>query len=154
MDQDVGGERWLCPLHRVPTNHATLENTSPLVKMFQSVRCATSVATSPLEPTAIYRGQTTSQTKPSSAILFSSVQIQPSSTISILHQVMQPKWISVQIHDNAVIGGGCTVSWRTHWRRSSAWRRFRSDETLPDREVWAGNPAQFLMTREEYDVKR
>jgi len=43
----------------------------------------------------------------------------------------------ITIHKGAVIGGGSVVI-----------------RDIPSNEVWAGNPAKFLMTREEYDKKR
>ena len=91
-------------------------------------------------------------------IIGNHVFIGPNSTI--LNDKYPPsgdatKWISVQIHDNAVIGGGCTVLPGAHIGEGAVLGGGSVlTKPLPDREVWAGNPAQFLMTREEYDVKR
>mgnify|MGYP001162169950 FL=1 len=64
-------------------------------------------------------------------------------------------WIPVVIEDGAVIGGGATVI---------AGCIVGSDAVLgagsvltkniPNNEVWAGNPAKFLMSREQYNSKR
>ena len=41
------------------------------------------------------------------------------------------------IGENAILGSGSVLT-----------------KNLPDDEVWAGNPARFLMTRKEYEEKR
>ncbi|CAI8393555.1 MAG: dTDP-3-amino-3,6-dideoxy-alpha-D-galactopyranose 3-N-acetyltransferase [Candidatus Poseidoniaceae archaeon] len=91
-------------------------------------------------------------------IIGNSVFIGPNSTI--LNDKYPPsgdvtKWIPVQIHDKAVIGGGCTILPGAHIGKSAVLGGGSVlARPLPDGEVWVGNPAQFLMTREEYDKKR
>lgn len=91
-------------------------------------------------------------------IIGNSVFIGPNSTI--LNDKYPPsggatKWVPVQIHDNAVIGGGCTILPGAHiGERAVLGGGSVLTKPIPDGEVWAGNPAQFLMTREEYEDKR
>jgi len=64
-------------------------------------------------------------------------------------------WSPVKIEDNAVIGGGatviagCTVGNLAVLGAGSVLTR-----DVPAGEVWAGNPAKFMMSREQYDSKR
>ena len=91
-------------------------------------------------------------------IIGSFVFIGPHSTI--LNDKYPPsgdinKWAPVRIHNNAVIGGGCTILPGAHIGEGSVLGGGSVlTKPLPDGEVWAGNPAQFLMSREEYDDKR
>ena len=91
-------------------------------------------------------------------IIGSFVFIGPHSTI--LNDKYPPsgdinKWAPVRIHNNAVIGGGCTILPGAHIGEGSVLGGGSVlTKPLPDGEVWAGNPAQFLMSREEYDNKR
>ena len=87
-----------------------------------------------------------------------SVFIGPNSTI--LNDKYPPsgnanKWIPVEVHNNAVIGGGCTLLPGANLGESSVLGGGSVlTSPIPAGEVWAGNPARFLMTREEYDNKR
>jgi UDP-2-acetamido-3-amino-2,3-dideoxy-glucuronate N-acetyltransferase len=65
------------------------------------------------------------------------------------------KWIPVEVHNNAVIGGGCTLLPGANLGEGSVLGGGSVlTRSIPAGEVWAGNPARFLMTREEYDNKR
>ena len=87
----------------------------------------------------------------------SSVFIGPNSTI--LNDKYPPsgdpsKWMAVQIEDNAVIGGGCTILPGANVGDSAVLGGGSVlTKPLPSGEVWVGNPARFLMTRTEYDAK-
>ena len=64
-------------------------------------------------------------------------------------------WSPVKIQDNAVIGGGatviagCIVGIDAVLGAGSVLTR-----DIPAGEVWAGNPAKFMMSRKQYDSKR
>ena len=64
-------------------------------------------------------------------------------------------WQPVTVNDGAVIGGGstivpgCNVGVNAVLGAGAVLTKH-----LPDDEVWAGNPARFLMTRAEYESKR
>ena len=65
------------------------------------------------------------------------------------------KWQPVSIGDDAVIGGNATViPGNDVGPRSVLAAGAVLTKTLPEGEVWGGNPAVFLMTRDEYDAKR
>lgn len=87
-----------------------------------------------------------------------SVFIGPNSTI--LNDKYPPsgnaeKWSPVEVHNNAVVGGGCTLLPGANLGESSVLGGGSVlTKPIPAGEVWAGNPARFLMTREEYDNKR
>ena len=110
---------WPCPLHRVPTNHATLENTQRRRECFDRFdvhigRNVTIGANSNIQGSNYIADKT---------IIGNSVFIGPNSTI--LNDKYPPsgdatKWIPVHIHDHAVIGGDALCYRRSHWRRSSA----------------------------------
>ena len=65
------------------------------------------------------------------------------------------KWKPVTVEEGAVIGGhatvvpGCTVG-----RNSVLAAGAVLTKDLPPNEVWAGNPATFLMSREAYEQRR
>ena len=65
------------------------------------------------------------------------------------------QWQPVHIQNGAVIGGGatviagCSVGQNAVLGAGSTLTR-----NLPDNEVWAGNPAVFLMMRNTYDEKQ
>ena len=65
------------------------------------------------------------------------------------------QWQPAHIHDGAVIGGGatiiagCSVGQNAVLGAGSTLTR-----NIPDNEVWAGNPAVFLMMRNTYDEKQ
>jgi UDP-2-acetamido-3-amino-2,3-dideoxy-glucuronate N-acetyltransferase len=91
-------------------------------------------------------------------IIGASVFIGPNSTI--LNDKYPPsgnaeKWSPVEVHNNAVVGGGCTLLPGANLGESSVLGGGSVlTKPIPAGEVWAGNPARFLMTREEYDNKR
>ena len=86
-----------------------------------------------------------------------SVFIGPNSTI--LNDKYPPsgdvsKWSPVEIGSNAVIGGGCTLLPGAHVGNESVLGGGSVlTKPLPSGEVWAGNPAKFLMTRQEYNLR-
>ncbi|CAI8282725.1 MAG: N-acetyltransferase [Euryarchaeota archaeon] len=90
-------------------------------------------------------------------VIGSTVFIGPNSTI--LNDKYPPsgdasKWYPVRIETNAIIGGGCTILPGAHVGESAVLGGGSVlTEPLPSSEVWVGNPARFLMTREEYDIK-
>lgn len=64
-------------------------------------------------------------------------------------------WRPVEIGNNAVIGGGATVVAGCiigNMAVLGAGSVLTKD--IPDGEVWAGNPAKFMMSREQYNSKR
>ena len=66
----------------------------------------------------------------------------------------QSKWQPVHIGENAIIGGGCTILPGANvGSRAVLGGGSVLTKPLPDGEVWVGNPAQYLMTREEYDTR-
>ena len=87
-----------------------------------------------------------------------SVFIGPNSTI--LNDKYPPsgnaeKWIPVEVQNHAVVGGGCTLLPGANLGEGSVLGGGSVlTKPIPSGEVWAGNPARFLMTREEYDNKR
>ena len=90
-------------------------------------------------------------------IIGTMVFIGPNSTI--LNDKYPPsgdasKWMPVHIQNDAVVGGGCTIlPGASLGERSVLGGGSVLTKPVPAGEVWAGNPAQFLMTREEYDKK-
>ena len=87
-----------------------------------------------------------------------SVFIGPNSTI--LNDKYPPsgnaeKWIPVEVQNHAVVGGGCTLLPGANLGEGSVLGGGSVlTKPIPAGEVWAGNPARFLMTREEYDNTR
>jgi len=64
-------------------------------------------------------------------------------------------WQPITVSDGAVIGGGCTIIPGCNIGVNAVLAAGAVlTKSLPDNEVWAGNPATFLMTREEYEAKR
>jgi UDP-2-acetamido-3-amino-2,3-dideoxy-glucuronate N-acetyltransferase len=64
------------------------------------------------------------------------------------------KWQPVVVKSGAVIGGGATVLPGVVVGVSAVLAAGSTlTKHLPDNEVWAGNPATFLMTRPEYEQK-
>ena len=64
------------------------------------------------------------------------------------------RWSPVTIHNNAVVGGGCTILPGANVGEAAVLGGGSVlTKPLPPGEVWAGNPAKFLMKREEYDAK-
>ena len=86
-----------------------------------------------------------------------SVFIAPNSTI--LNDRYPPsgdatRWSPVTIHNNAIVGGGCTILPGADVGEAAVLGGGSVlTKPLPPGEVWAGNPAKFLMKREEYDAK-
>jgi acetyltransferase-like isoleucine patch superfamily enzyme len=59
------------------------------------------------------------------------------------------------VGDNAVIGGGATVVPGCDIGENAVLGAGSVlTKSLPNDEVWAGNPAKYLMSRQEYDAKR
>ena len=91
-------------------------------------------------------------------IVGSDVFIGPNSTI--LNDKYPPsrsknKWKPVQIHNDAIIGGGCTILPGAHLGTGAVLGGGSVlTKPIPAGEVWAGNPAEFQMTREAYNTKR
>lgn len=64
------------------------------------------------------------------------------------------QWQPVIVHSNAVIGGGATVLPGVEIGEHAVLAAgSTATKNVPDNEVWAGNPAKFLMTRSEYEQK-
>ena len=64
-------------------------------------------------------------------------------------------WQPITVKDGAVIGGGSTIVPGCEVGTNAVLAAGAVlTKSLPDEEVWAGNPATYLMTREEYDNKR
>lgn len=90
--------------------------------------------------------------------LGSSVFIGPNATL--LNDKYPPSgdskyWSPVKIGDNAVIGGGATViAGCTVGKDAVLGAGSVLTKEIPSGEVWAGNPAKFMMNREQYDSKR
>lgn len=64
-------------------------------------------------------------------------------------------WQPVMVGDGAVIGGGSTVIAGCNVGENSVLAAGAVlTKHLPSGEVWAGNPAKYLMTREVYEAKR
>ena len=65
------------------------------------------------------------------------------------------KWIPVRIHNHAVLGGGSTILPGVQVGEGSVLGGGSVlTKSIPASQVWAGNPATFLMSREDYDKKR
>ncbi len=65
------------------------------------------------------------------------------------------QWQPVHIAEAAVIGGGATVNAGCSiGRRSVLGAGSTLTRSIPDEEVWVGNPAVFLMKRHTYDEKQ
>ena len=65
------------------------------------------------------------------------------------------KWKPVVVHDKVVIGANATIIAGVVLNAEcmvGAGSVVTSD--VPTREVWAGNPAKFMMTLQEYNTKR
>ena len=64
-------------------------------------------------------------------------------------------WEKVVLRKGSVLGGGSTVNpGLTIGENAVLGSGSVLTKNLPDDEVWAGNPARFLMTRKEYEEKR
>ena len=64
-------------------------------------------------------------------------------------------WQPIIVNDGAVIGGGSTIVPGCNVGTNAVLAAGAVlTKSLPDNEVWAGNPAAYLMTREEYEAKR
>lgn len=64
-------------------------------------------------------------------------------------------WQPITVNDGAVIGGGSTIVPGCDVGTNAVLAAGAVlTKSLPDGEVWAGNPATYLMTRNEYDNKR
>ena len=62
---------------------------------------------------------------------------------------------TIIVGHNSVIGGGSTIVPGCNIGQNSVLAAGAVlTKSLPNNEVWAGNPATYLMTREEYDAKR
>lgn len=155
MEQDVGGERVLLSTTSYAYKpcyigkHLKVGENVSIGSMCHIGRNVTIGANSNIQGANYIADKT---------IIGNSVFIGPNSTI--LNDKYPPsgdatKWIPVQIEHNAVIGGGCTVLPGAHIGEGAVLAGGSVlTKPLPDGEVWVGNPAQFLMTREEYDQKR
>lgn len=65
------------------------------------------------------------------------------------------KWIPVIVENNAVIGGGATILPGVSIGENAVVAAGSvATKDIPANEVWAGNPARFMMTRHEYEAKR
>ena len=65
------------------------------------------------------------------------------------------KWQPVHVGDNAVIGGNATVvPGNNIGARAVLAAGAVLTRPLPAGEVWGGNPATFMMTRDEYEARR
>jgi acetyltransferase-like isoleucine patch superfamily enzyme len=65
------------------------------------------------------------------------------------------KWQPVQIGNHAVIGGNATIIPGNHvGERSVLAAGAVLTKDLPADEVWGGNPAKFMMTRQAYEKQR
>ena len=88
----------------------------------------------------------------------SNVFIGPNSTI--LNDKYPPsgdrdKWAPVTVRKNAVIGGGCTIlPGVTVGANAVLGAGSVLTKSIPDGEVWKGNPASFHMQRAEYEERR
>ena len=64
-------------------------------------------------------------------------------------------WQPITVGNGAVIGGGATVVPGCNVGENAVLGAGSVlTKPLPSNEVWVGNPAVFLMTRENYDAKR
>ena len=88
----------------------------------------------------------------------SNVFIGPNSTI--LNDKYPPsgnrdKWAPVTVRKNAVIGGGCTINpGVTIGMNAVLGAGSVLTKSIPDSEVWKGNPASFHMQRKAYEERR
>ena len=65
------------------------------------------------------------------------------------------KWMPVQLHDHVVLGGGSTILPGVQVGEAAVLGGGSVlTKSIPAGQVWAGNPAQFIMTRDDYDKKR
>jgi len=65
------------------------------------------------------------------------------------------QWQPVHIHSGAVVGGGATIIAGCSVGRNAVLGAGSTlTRDISDNEVWAGNPAVFLMTRNTYDEKQ
>jgi len=65
------------------------------------------------------------------------------------------KWQPVTIEEGAVVGGGATVvPGCTMGKNSVLGAGSVLTKSIPENEVWAGNPAKHLMSRAEYEARR
>jgi len=61
----------------------------------------------------------------------------------------------VTIEEGAVVGGGATVvPGCTMGKNSVLGAGSVLTKSIPENEVWAGNPAKHLMSRAEYEARR
>jgi len=64
-------------------------------------------------------------------------------------------WQPINVYDGAVIGGGATVVAGCNVGKNSVLAAGAVlTKHLPEEEVWAGNPAKFMMKRSQYESKR
>ena len=64
-------------------------------------------------------------------------------------------WQPIIVHDGAVIGGNATVVPGCDIGKNSVLAAGAVlTKHLPEEEVWAGNPAKFMMKRSDYESKR
>ena len=64
-------------------------------------------------------------------------------------------WQPINVHDGAVIGGGATVVAGCDIGKNAVLAAGAVlTKHLPEGEVWAGNPARFMMKRSQYESKR
>lgn len=84
------------------------------------------------------------------------VFIGPNSTLTNdRHPPSGGKWAPVIVEDNVVIGANATIVAGVILNSGciiGAGSTVTCD--IPSKQVWAGNPAKFLMTSEEYDSRR
>ncbi|RJU94762.1 MAG: N-acetyltransferase [Candidatus Poseidoniales archaeon] len=65
------------------------------------------------------------------------------------------QWQIILIENNAVVGGGATIVPGCSIGHSSVLGAGSTlTKSIPQGEVWAGNPAVHVMSRKEYDVKQ
>ena len=64
-------------------------------------------------------------------------------------------WQPINVYDGAVIGGGATVVAGCNVGKNSVLAAGAVlTKHLPEEEVWAGNPAKFMIKRSQYESKR
>jgi acetyltransferase-like isoleucine patch superfamily enzyme len=64
-------------------------------------------------------------------------------------------WQPINVNDGAVIGGGATVVAGCDIGKNAVLAAGAVlTKHLPEEEVWAGNPARFMMKRSQYESKR
>ena len=65
------------------------------------------------------------------------------------------KWLPVIVKDGAVIGGGATIlPGITIGEKAVIAAGSVATKDVPSSQVWAGNPARFMMNRDEYEASR